>query len=53
MAKKEGKISMKKILSKTKVEVIMKPYKAESSWDDTNRFFKHHKEETKRSMFLE
>jgi len=51
-SKKESKLKFKNVMKASKVEIKLKPYKAESSWDDPQRFFKNEMEETKRSMFL-
>jgi len=48
-----SKIKLKRVLKSGKVDIRMKNYKAESSWDDPNRFFTHEMGETKRSMFLQ
>lgn len=44
------KLSYKKSPA-SKTTLTIKDYKAESIWDDPNRFFKSEMEETKRSMF--
>ena len=46
------KMKSRRVMKKSSVDIKIPAYKAESSWDDPNRFFKNELEETKRSMFL-
>ena len=52
LSKLQKRLSSKRILKKSKVELRLPKKEVESVWYDTSRFFKNEMEDAKRSMFL-